>query len=603
QNNQPFANQPVNQFANQQFASNQYSAPQSVVPPVVSAKPRNERNNENATLIKNGQPTSIAELENADDRKIPNNGTGSRLFSEPYVDSASKNASKSEPQKQMPKYEMLKPTLDNPRPAYVDTNPTQGGAMPSEPAPIRQQVTGGDMSRAAIQGTTDIAKQSGKDKESAEMQARIQNIRQTMKETPNLNQYERDSKLREEKVRSSQNRGLQNIDTKKAVDSGKKANDAKYAQVTVEEAIEKTKPRRPYTAPPVSLLKPPVANVDQGDDYEQRKDRILSTLNSFGITGEVIEVQVGPTFTLYKLHVEMPRGRTISYISSLENDISMKIEAESVRIIAPIPGQDAVGIEVPNKNRRAVNISEIIQSPEFNKASDPCTFVLGKDIENKGIVSSVDSLPHVLIAGATGAGKSCGINSLIVSLLYKASPDDVRFILVDPKRVELSVYAGIPHLLMDEIICDADKAIRALTWAEQEMRRRMKFFGEVGYRNIESFNANVQKHGYEKMPRIMVIVDEFADLMSFGGKTVESLVNAIARLARAVGIHLVLATQRPSTDVISGTIKNNFPSRVAFKVTSSFDSKTILDSIGAEKLLGKGDMIFMKTGKTNQRIQ
>lgn len=274
----------------------------------------------------------------------------------------------------------------------------------------------------------------------------------------------------------------------------------------------------------------------------------------------------------------------------------MKMEAESVRIIAPIPGENAVGIEVPNKHRRNVNLSEIIGSPEFNGSKDPNTFALGKNLYGQSKVVLVRKLPHVLIAGATGAGKSCCINSIIVSLLYKASPDDVRLILIDPKRVELSIYAGIPHLLMDEIICDTDKAIRALNWTITEMERRIKYLAEVNYRNIEEYNEDCVKNGYEKMPRIVIIVDEFADLMSTGKKAVEDTVNRIARLARAVGIHLVLATQRPSVDVISGTIKNNFPARIAFKVTSSFDSKTVLDSVGADKLLGNGDMLFMLPG-------
>ena len=253
-------------------------------------------------------------------------------------------------------------------------------------------------------------------------------------------------------------------------------------------------------------------------------------------------MMVGLTFTMYKLRVEMPRGRTIGYISSLESDIAMKMEAGSVRIIAPIPGENAVGIEVPNKHRRNVNLSEIIQSPEFNNAKAPATFALGKNLYGDSRVVEIKKLPHVLIAGATGAGKSCCINSIIVSLLYKASPDDVRLILIDPKRIEMSVYAGIPHLLMDEIICDTDKAIRALNWAISEMERRIKFLAEVNYRDIDEYNADCQKNGYEKMPRIVIIVDEFADLMSTGKKAVEDTVNRIARLARAVGIHLMLAT-------------------------------------------------------------
>lgn len=494
-------------------------------------------------------------------------------------------------------YEMSKATLENQRPKYVDEDKTVGGDNPSAPAPVQQKVTGGDMSRAAIQSTTAIAKNSAKNIENAEVKARIQNIKQAIKETPQVGQYEREALMREEKMKASQSRGIQKDETPKK-------NDARLTQVNMDQAISQASPKRPYVAPPISLLNPPAPEIDQNEDYEQKKEQIINTLAFFSITGEVIDIMVGPTFTMYKLRVEMPRGRTIGYISSLESDIAMKMEAGSVRIIAPIPGENAVGIEVPNKHRRNVNLSEIIQSPEFNNAKAPATFALGKNLYGQSRVVEIKKLPHVLIAGATGAGKSCCINSIIVSLLYKASPDDVRLILIDPKRIEMSVYAGIPHLLMDEIICDTDKAIRALNWAISEMERRIKFLAEVNYRDIDEYNADCQKNGYEKMPRIVIIVDEFADLMSTGKKAVEDTVNRIARLARAVGIHLMLATQRPSVDVISGTIKNNFPSRVAFKVTSSFDSKTILDTVGADKLLGYGDLLYMMPGASDlERMQ
>lgn len=494
-------------------------------------------------------------------------------------------------------YEMSKATLENQRPKYVDEDKTVGGDNPSAPAPVQQKVTGGDISRAAIQSTTAIAKNSAKDIENAEVKARIQNIKQAIKETPQVGQYEREALMREEKMKASQSRGIQK-------EEAPKKSDARLTQVNMDQAISQASPKRPYVAPPISLLNPPAPEIDQNEDYEQKKEQIINTLAFFSITGEVIDIMVGPTFTMYKLRVEMPRGRTIGYISSLESDIAMKMEAGSVRIIAPIPGENAVGIEVPNKHRRNVNLSEIIQSPEFNNAKAPATFALGKNLYGQSRVVEIKKLPHVLIAGATGAGKSCCINSIIVSLLYKASPDDVRLILIDPKRIEMSVYAGIPHLLMDEIICDTDKAIRALNWAISEMERRIKFLADVNYRDIDEYNADCQKNGYEKMPRIVIIVDEFADLMSTGKKAVEDTVNRIARLARAVGIHLMLATQRPSVDVISGTIKNNFPSRVAFKVTSSFDSKTILDTVGADKLLGYGDLLYMMPGASDlERMQ
>ncbi len=367
----------------------------------------------------------------------------------------------------------------------------------------------------------------------------------------------------------------------------------RVVQSTIEQSIYQATPRKPYVAPPFSLLIPPEPDVDQGEDYEAKKKALVDTLAFFDVTATVTDIQVGPTFSLYTLSVVMPKGRSVAALTSYENDIAMNMEQESVRILAPIPGKNAVGIEVPNKKRRMVRLSEILEAPKFNQAKAPSTFVLGKDLYGNDHVCDIRDLPHMLVAGATGAGKSCCINSLIISLLYKASPDEVRLILIDPKRVELSVYAGIPHLMLDEIVCDVDKAIRALNWAIGEMERRIKFFEKVGFRNIEDYNADCEKTGYEKMPRIIIVVDELADLMQSGKKAVEDAINRIARLARAVGIHLILATQRPSVDVVSGTIKNNLPSRIAFKVTSGPDSRTVLDQGGADKLLGNGDMLFM----------
>ena len=567
---------------------------------VAPSQPAKSAQTAQTTVVAPKKAASIDELDRSGYKPVQGEAKLPRAFAQTAVEEEKTETNffggigKTKPVKT---YEMSKATLENQRPKYVDEDKTVGGDNPSAPAPVQQKVTGGDMSRAAIQSTTAIAKNSAKDIENAEVKARIQNIKQAIKETPQVGQYEREALMREEKMKASQSRGIQKEETPKK-------SDARLTQVNMDQAISQASPKRPYVAPPISLLNPPAPEIDQNEDYEQKKEQIINTLAFFSITGEVIDIMVGPTFTMYKLRVEMPRGRTIGYISSLESDIAMKMEAGSVRIIAPIPGENAVGIEVPNKHRRNVNLSEIIQSPEFNNAKAPATFALGKNLYGQSRVVEIKKLPHVLIAGATGAGKSCCINSIIVSLLYKASPDDVRLILIDPKRIEMSVYAGIPHLLMDEIICDTDKAIRALNWAISEMERRIKFLADVNYRDIDEYNADCQKNGYEKMPRIVIIVDEFADLMSTGKKAVEDTVNRIARLARAVGIHLMLATQRPSVDVISGTIKNNFPSRVAFKVTSSFDSKTILDTVGADKLLGYGDLLYMMPGASDlERMQ
>lgn len=464
--------------------------------------------------------------------------------------------------------------------------------IPTEPVMTPRKVTGDRMSAAAIQGATDIAHLSGKDVESAEMDARIENIKKSKGLTPTL-VPEKDMKA--EKAKASSKRG--------AIEEGPRVH-----QPTLEQVIKQTeapaKPKRPYIAPPLSLLNPPTEKIAPDDDIEEKKERLISTLQDFDIGGEVESVDVGPTFTMYRVKVTLKKGTSVATVLKYSKDIAMKMEVESVRIQAPIPGKNAIGVEVPNKRRRTVNLSEILQSSTFNTAPDPVTFALGVDLYGDSHVAKMAKLPHLLVAGTTGAGKSCCINALIVSLLYKASPDDVRFILVDPKRVELSVYAGIPHLLMDEIICDTDKAIKALAWAEKEMERRTRYFQETGYRDIAEYNADVKNSGLEKMPLIVIIIDEFADLMTMGKKPVELSVGRIASLARAVGIHLVLATQRPSVDVISGTIRNNIPSRVAFRVSDSGSSRTILDSVGAEDLLGLGDMLYSETGSSElKRIQ
>ncbi len=398
--------------------------------------------------------------------------------------------------------------------------------------------------------------------------------------------FTRDNSDRLDKLAEKKALQMEHIDTTKE----------RVVQVSIEQSIAreiaKETKKRPYNAPPMDLLLPPTLETQDVEDWEKKKDDLLFVLESFGISGQVLEIKKGPTFSLYTLSVVLPKGKTVGSIVALEKDIAMKMEEDSVRILAPIPGRNAIGIEVPNKHRRIVRLSEIIDAPKFNKATAPATFALGKDLYNQDYVCNIKDLPHMLIAGATGAGKSCCINSLIISLLYKASPDDVRLILVDPKRVELSVYEGIPHLMLDEIICDVDKAIRALNWAITEMNRRILFLSEQKYRDIDEYNSNCEKDGFEKMPRIVIIVDELADLMAMGKKAVEDSINRLARLARAVGIHLILATQRPSVDVVSGTIKNNLPTRVAFKVTSGPDSRTILDSYGADKLLGNGDLLY-----------
>ncbi len=423
--------------------------------------------------------------------------------------------------------------------------------------------------------------------------------REAGKQAPAKSAYEVEldrAEQRQKKMKSDIRKASKGAD----IDSTKE----RLTQVNMDQAISQTKRRVPYIAPPLSLLIPPEKEIDQQEDYGYKKQVLVDTFNFFDVKAEVENIEVGSTFSLYTCKVEMPRGRSVGSLTNLENDIAMRMEEESVRILAPIPGKNAIGIEIPNKFKRMVRLSEILGSQVFNTAKSPATFALGKNLYGVDTVCDVGALPHMLIAGATGAGKSCCINSVIISLIYKASPEDVRLILVDPKRVELSVYEGLPHLLLDEIICDVDKAIKALNWAIGEMTRRIGYLEKLKYRNIDEYNADCEKHGYDKMPRIVIIVDELADLMSMGKRAVEDAINRLARLARATGIHMLLATQRPSVDVVSGTIKNNLPSRAAFRVTAGPDSRTILDAVGAEKLLGNGDMLYMSP-KANllQRMQ
>ena len=429
-------------------------------------------------------------------------------------------------------------------------------------------------------------------------------IAKARKEAPALSRAERAQiEIEKERERAQRKISLSKEPTQKAMEKKVKSMESidtskeRVAQVTIDQSIYQATPRKPYVAPPMSLLKPKEPDIDQGVDREAKETAIVETLAFFGIEAQVVNVETGPTFSLYTLSVIMPKGRSVSTLTSYENDIAMRMEEESVRILAPIPGKNAVGIEVPNKHKRMVRLSEILNSPVFNQSKSPTTFALGVDLYNHVHVGDIKDLPHMLVAGATGAGKSVCINTLLISLLYKASPEDLRIILIDPKRVEMSSYAGRPHLMLDEIVCDVDKAIRALNWAITEMNRRIMFLEANRFRNIEDYNEDCEKSGNEKMPRILIVVDELADLMSLGKRAVEDAINRIARLARAVGIHLIVATQRPSVDVISGTIKNNLPSRTAFRVTAGPDSRTILDAGGAEKLLGNGDMLYM-TAKT-----
>lgn len=359
-----------------------------------------------------------------------------------------------------------------------------------------------------------------------------------------------------------------------------------------------------YTIPPVSLLNNPVASKGINDKKELINNaKILEeTLESFGVEARVVQVSRGPVITRYEL--QPSPGVKVSKIVNLSDDIALNLAAPAVRIEAPVPGKAVVGIEVPNKEMSAVFLREVIESKDFLEKESSLTFALGKDVTGNCIVSDLSKMPHLLIAGATGSGKSVCINALITSILYKASPEKVRLLMIDPKVVELSTYNGIPHLLIP-VVTDPRKAAGALGWAVQEMVNRYKLFADNNVRNIESYNDLMnQKSPESLLPNIVVIIDELADLMMVAPNDVEDCICRLAQMARAAGMHLVVATQRPSVDVLTGVIKANIPSRISFGVSSQIDSRTILDMAGAEKLLGKGDMLYYPVGESKPlRVQ
>ncbi|WP_051931577.1 DNA translocase FtsK [Clostridium sp. KNHs214] len=360
-----------------------------------------------------------------------------------------------------------------------------------------------------------------------------------------------------------------------------------------------------YTYPSTELLNiNDLSKMKKGDkrDLINSANKLEETLSSFGVEAKVLQVTKGPSVTRYELQPEA--GVKVSKIVNLSDDIALSLAASAVRIEAPIPGKSAVGIEIPNKELTAVYIREVIESEEFISSNKSVTFCLGKDISGKCVVADLSKMPHLLVAGATGSGKSVCINTLIISLLYKYSPKDVKLLLIDPKVVELSIYNGIPHLLIP-VVTDPKKSAGALNWAVNEMTRRYKLFADNSVRNIDGYNElYAKKTVEEKLPFIVIIIDELADLMMVCPGEVEEYIGRLAQMARAAGMHLVIATQRPSVDVITGVIKANIPSRISFAVSSQIDSRTILDSSGAEKLLGKGDMLFYPVGESKpMRIQ
>ena len=351
-----------------------------------------------------------------------------------------------------------------------------------------------------------------------------------------------------------------------------------------------------YEYPPVELLSKADKKTLKGGAkaLTETATKLQKTLYSFGVSAKVENVSVGPAITRYEL--KPAEGVRVSKIANLADDIALNLAAETIRIEAPIPGKQAVGIEVPNKEKEAVHLREVLESEEFGESSSKLTVALGKDVAGNIQLADIAKMPHLLIAGSTGSGKSVCINTIITSIIYNSKPSEVKMVMVDPKVVELSVYNGIPHLLIP-VVTDPKKAAGALAWAVQEMDNRYNLFAQKGVRDIKGYNKAIEKEeGSGKLPQIVIIVDELADLMMVAAKDVEEAICRLAQKARAAGMHLVIATQRPSVDVITGLIKANVPSRIAFAVSSQVDSRTIIDSVGAEKLLGKGDMLFFPAG-------
>jgi len=357
-----------------------------------------------------------------------------------------------------------------------------------------------------------------------------------------------------------------------------------------------------FKLPSINLLDDPEEGgvVADMENLQMQSQLLEKKLNDFGVSGKVVTVTPGPVITTFEY--EPAPGVKINKIVNLADDLSLTLRATSIRIVAPIPGKAVIGIEIPNAERETVRFKEIVSADTFQKSKSPLTLCLGKDIVGEPVVSTMDKMPHLLIAGATGAGKSVALNTMISSFLYKSTPDQVKMIMIDPKRIELSMYDGIPHLITP-VVTQAKKATNALYWAVKEMEHRYELLSDMKTRNISQYNKKVEKvkpeegqEALKKLPYIVIIIDELADLMMVASRDVEVALTRLAQMARAAGIHLVIATQRPSVDVLTGIIKANFPTRLTFQVSSKTDSRTIIDANGAESLLGNGDMLFLPPG-------
>ncbi len=378
----------------------------------------------------------------------------------------------------------------------------------------------------------------------------------------------------------------------------------RFVQLDDDKKEEKIKPYK-YTRPSLDLITTKSDDLSLfNEEIPMKRIALENALENFGVPAKVQNVVIGPTVTRYE--IEMPEGISVKRVLSLDADIAYALSAKGeIRIEAPIPGRSIVGIEVPNNKVAKVSIKDVLQSKEFSLSPSPLTFALGKDITGNVKVCNLQKMPHLLVAGTTGSGKSVCLNSIIVSLLYKSSPDEVKFIMIDPKQVELSMYEGLPHMVIPKVITDPTKAVNALQWAVDEMERRFRLISDERVRNIDEYNKidKVLQNRVKKMPYIVIIFDEFADFMAVAKNEIEDKIRRLAGKARAAGIHLILATQRPSTDVVTGTLKANLPARIAFKVAGRIDSEVIMGATGAEKLLGLGDMLYKPTDSAPIRLQ
>lgn len=442
--------------------------------------------------------------------------------------------------------------------------------------------------------------------------AKRQQILTELKQKAQLEKIELQQEDIQEPAEKSEHKGEENSPIKTVLNV---YNDSVYEQPEQEtetvfepmepiEPIESIEPKDPFIPVPNYLLNDPIEPDDSDRLWLQQQQHLLNqTLEHFNVDATVVNVTQGPSVTRFEIQPAL--GVKVSRIRGLSDDIKLNMAAQDIRMEAPIPGKNTIGIEVPNQHPQVVSLQEIIEAEAFEQSTSDLTIALGLTIEGEPLITTIDKMPHGLIAGATGSGKSVCINSIILSLLYKASHEDVKFMMIDPKMVELTPYNGIPHLI-SPVITDAKAATVALKWAVEEMETRYEKLAEASVRNIQRYNEKMEKEqrAAEKMPYIVIVIDELADLMMVSPQEVEDAVCRIAQKARACGMHLLLATQRPSVDVITGLIKANIPTRIAFSVSSQVDSRTILDTNGAEKLLGKGDMLFIENGSSKSvRLQ